>query len=159
MDVGSSDGKVASQMIQSLCKDVPYRELVENFSYIDDKKLIPYDKLTAETAIYWRNLASFLLAEGGGALEYLDQILPELTSFCRYIRHFIIGIDKSEDDVTWVFIAKELIEIVKVFDLADEVSVSSVEMASFSISNEEMHFHCFLGRKRKSWTTLQGLDV
>ncbi|TRY70433.1 hypothetical protein TCAL_09294 [Tigriopus californicus] len=128
LDVGSSDGKVASQMIQSLCKDVPYRELVENFSYIDDKKLIPYDKLTAETAIYWRNLASFLLAEGGGALEYLDQILPELTSFCRYIRHFIIGIEKSDDDVTWVFIAKELIEIIKVFDLADEVGRGNLRL-------------------------------
>eukprot|EP00095_Tigriopus_kingsejongensis_P007922 maker-scaffold1210_size55525-snap-gene-0.20 protein:Tk07922 transcript:maker-scaffold1210_size55525-snap-gene-0.20-mRNA-1 annotation:"hypothetical protein CAPTEDRAFT_225765" len=121
LDVASSDGKVASQMVQSLFKNVPYRELLENFKYVDGQKLIPYDKLTAETAVYWKNLATFLLNEGGGALEYLDQVVPELTAYCKYLRHFMIGINKAEDDVAWVFIAKQLIEIIKVFDLADEV--------------------------------------
>ena len=36
------------------------RELVEQFQYLDPAKLVPYEKLTAETAMYWRVLAQYL---------------------------------------------------------------------------------------------------
>ena len=51
-------------MLNILFKNVPYAELVENFAYTDDSKLVPYDKLTPEVALYWKTLAKFLLKEG-----------------------------------------------------------------------------------------------
>ena len=71
-----------------LFTDVPFHDLVANFQYLDQDRLIPYDKLTAETAMYWRCLAKFFAKqdESGGAEEYLEQLLPELTPFCAYVR-------------------------------------------------------------------------
>ena len=121
LDVGNSDGKVASKMLQCLFKGLPYKELVDNFQFVDENKLVPYNKLTAETALYWKELANFLLTEGGGAVDYLEKLVPELTAFCQYVRHYVMEVEKSEDNSSWVFIAKQLIELTSVFDLADEV--------------------------------------
>jgi condensin complex subunit 3 len=128
LDVGNSDGKIASDTLSVLFKNIPYKELVQNFQYVDENRLVPYDKLTAETAIYWKCLTKFLFTEGGGAIDFLERLLPELSRFCAYIRHYVIELEKpsySEDvedaDATWAFIARQLIEMVNVFDLADEV--------------------------------------
>ena len=49
-------------------------------------------------------------------------MLPELTPFCHYIRHFIIGLSReNDDDVNAMFIARQLVEMTSAFDLADEV--------------------------------------
>ena len=62
--------------------DAPYRDLVNSFQYLDPDKLIPYEKLTPETAIYWRVLVEFFAKQNGpGAAEDLEMILPELTPF------------------------------------------------------------------------------
>ena len=121
LDVGISDGKIASDVLNVLFKSIPFRELTENFNYIDNNKLIPFEKLTPETAVYWKNVTKYLFKEGGGAHDCLEKLLPELTQFCAYLRHYVIEIEKPEDDLTWVFIAKQLIEMTGVFDLADEV--------------------------------------
>ncbi len=124
LDVGSYDGKLAKDTLSVFFKGLPYKELVDNFKFLDENKLIPFEKLTVETAVYWRNLTSFLLSEGGGAVDFLEALLPELTAFSQYIRHFVLGIDRSGDDAevpSWIFVAKQLIEMTSVFDLADEV--------------------------------------
>ena len=57
---------------------------------MDENRLVPFDKLTPETVVYWRALTQFLFAEAeggnGAAADYLERLLPELTEFCIYVR-------------------------------------------------------------------------
>ena len=73
--------------------------------------------------LYWRCLAEFLKNEN--CTEELEQIIPELTPFCSYIRDFIKPIDTRQNQVhevfTQQFILHQLFEMVKLYDLADEV--------------------------------------
>lgn len=128
LDVGNSDqDKQGSKSapagaLHVLFLDTPYRELVNNFQYLDVDKLIPYEKLTPETAMYWRVLAEFLADQNGpGADEYLEAIMPELTPFCLYVRKYILELEKDDEDGNWEFIAKELIRMTTIHDLGDEV--------------------------------------
>ena len=77
LDVGNSDqdmkrgsGTKSAQAgaLYVLFQDNPHKELVNSFQYLDNDKLIPVDKLTAETAMYWRVLAEYLAEQGA---EYL----------------------------------------------------------------------------------------
>ena len=144
LDVGNSDGETAKEVLNVIFQDVPHKELVENFCYIDPAtKLVPATKLTPETAVYWRNLTRFLYdeIETRGVMDatpYLEALLPELSQFCQYIRQFILehsltkntnenldsaddGEDEEAKEVAWFFVAKQLIEMTSVFDLSDEM--------------------------------------
>ena len=136
LDVGNSDGSTAKEVLSVLFKDVPYEELVNAFQYIDrSTKLVPHDKLSPETATYWRNLATFLHHEAevrgiAAASPFLENLMPELTVFCNYVRqHFIKerpkakeGEASDEKEMAWLFNGRQLIEMFSLFDLADQVS-------------------------------------
>ena len=66
--------KVAVDVLNVLFKNVPYKELVQNFRYVDENRLVPFDKLTPETVVYWKALTGFLFAEGGGAATGINCI-------------------------------------------------------------------------------------
>eukprot|EP00090_Calanus_glacialis_P042984 TRINITY_DN7612_c0_g1_i1.p1 TRINITY_DN7612_c0_g1~~TRINITY_DN7612_c0_g1_i1.p1 ORF type:complete len:1486 (-),score=621.94 TRINITY_DN7612_c0_g1_i1:145-4602(-) len=129
LDVGNSDQdtkqgakSAPAGALNVLFMDTPYKELVNSFQYLDTDKLIPYEKLTPETAMYWRVLAEFFAGQNGpGAEEYLESILPELTPFCQYVRRYILDLEKDDEDVNWEFVAKELISMTTIYDLGDEV--------------------------------------
>ena len=133
LDVGNSDGSTAKEVLSVLFQGVPYEELVSAFQYLDpNSKLIPLDKLSPETATYWQNLASYLYKESeergvANATPYLEKLLPELTHFCRYIRQLLIenqpkSQDEDEHFMAWLYNGKQLINMISLFDLADEVS-------------------------------------
>ena len=67
LDIRNSDEKPALDMLKVFFKGLPYQEICESFKYLDENKLIPYEKLTEETAIYWRSVVIFLFNEGGSA--------------------------------------------------------------------------------------------
>ena len=132
LDVGNSDqdtkpgaGSKSAQAgaLYVLFQDTPFKELVNSFQYLDNDKLIPFDKLTAETAMYWRVLAEYLAEQTSapGAEEYLEMILPELSPFCQYVRKYILDLEKDDEDGNWEFVAKELIRMTLIYDLGDEV--------------------------------------
>jgi len=129
LDVGNSDQdpkqgakSAPAGALNVLFMDSPYKELVNSFQYLDTDKLIPYEKLTPETAMYWRVLAEFFAGQNGpGAEDYLESILPELTPFCQYVRKYVLELEKDDEDGNWEFVAKELISMTTIYDLGDEV--------------------------------------
>jgi len=129
LDVGNSDQdtkqgakNAPAGALNVLFMDTPYKELVNSFQYLDTDKLIPYEKLTPETAMYWRVLAEFFNSQNGpGAEEYLESILPELSPFCQYVRKYVLELEKDDEDGNWEFVAKELISMTTIYDLGDEV--------------------------------------
>ena len=86
-----------------LFKGVPYEELVNAFQFLDPvTKLIPHQKLSPETATYWRNLATYLHSESevkgvNSATTYFENFMPELTQFCNYVRQHFVKISSDDD--------------------------------------------------------------
>ena len=56
-----------------------------------------------------------------GTEECLEQILPELTPYCQYVRRFVLETERGAEELDWEFVARELIALTAVFDLGDEV--------------------------------------
>lgn len=130
LDVGNSEQKfkagqqtsAPAEALEVLFKDLSYQELIANFQYVDVNKLIPKEKLTPETALYWRVLIQYLAKqEDDSADEQLDRLRPELTPFCNYVRSYILSLTSEDDELNWEFIAKELIVLCSFYDLGDEV--------------------------------------
>ena len=129
LDVGNSDQdskpgnkSAPAGALYTVFQDTPLRELINSFQYLDGDRLIPLDKLTPETAMYWRVLAEFLVEQNApGAEEYLEMILPELTPFCQYVRKYVMELSADDENGNWEFVAKELIKMTLLYDLGDEV--------------------------------------
>lgn len=90
---------------------------------LDGSKFVPIDQLTCETALYWRCLAEFLKTEN---LDEFDLIMPELSPLCAYIRDYIKLLADKQSALQWEqkareFILLQLFEMVKLYDLADEL--------------------------------------
>ena len=49
-------------------------------------KLVTYDKLTPEISFFWYMLCKHLISMGDVGEVMLQQLLPELTNFCEYIK-------------------------------------------------------------------------
>lgn len=50
---------------------------------------INYKSLDAETAFYWRCLGEHAKFMGVDGEELLDELLPEVSGFCKYIQGYV----------------------------------------------------------------------
>ena len=50
---------------------------------------INYKSLDAETAFYWRCLGEHAKSMGVDGEELLDELLPEVSGFCKYIQEYV----------------------------------------------------------------------
>ena len=157
LDVGNSDGSTAKEVLAVLFKGVPYEELVNAFQFLDPvTKLIPHQKLSPETATYWRNLATYLHSESevkgvNSATTYFENFMPELTQFCNYVRQHFVKISSDDDkeksrenadvekELSWLFNGRQLIEMFPLFDLADVVR----HLIQYINPNIKIITHCF----------------
>ena len=85
-------------------------------------RLIPIDKISCENILFWRCVAEHL--KHVGLTEELDDIMPELSQFCNYIRELLATISSKQLE-TWErtmhqFMLCQLFEMAKLYDLADE---------------------------------------
>ena len=129
LDVGNSeqDTKPGNKSapagaLYTMFLDTPFKDLINSFQYLDVDKLIPLDKLTPETAMYWRVLAEYLEEQKApGAEEYLEMIMPELSAFCQYVRKYVMELPIDDESGNWEFVTKELIKMTLLYDLGDEM--------------------------------------
>ncbi|XP_046435032.1 condensin complex subunit 3 [Neodiprion fabricii] len=115
--------EISILMLDVLLKLTPVRNIIQHVPVDPDTKLIPFEKLTSESVIYWRCVITHLQREG--CQDEIDKILPELSKFCEYIREFM-NLMKHDQRETWEqnmlrFILLQLFEITKICDLHDEV--------------------------------------
>jgi len=129
LDVGNSEQgtkpgnkSAPAGALYTMFLDTPFKDLINSFQYLDVDKLIPLDKLTPETAMYWRVLAEYLEEQKApGAEEYLEMIMPELSAFCQYVRKYVMELPTDDESGNWEFVAKELIKMTLLYDLGDEM--------------------------------------
>ncbi|XP_066999991.1 condensin complex subunit 3 isoform X2 [Anabrus simplex] len=108
--------------LNAFFKHKPIKEVTSKLVLQD--KLLPMEALTSETAFYWRCLAQYLHSHD--ETDDLDEIIPELTPFCEYIRQYMARLKSAGkaddyDRIQHEFVVLQLLELAKVFDLADEV--------------------------------------
>lgn len=70
----------------------PIKNVLEELTkLLNEDKVIPVDELSPENVLYWRVLTEYLeahpeIADDRPIDEPLPEILPELSTFCNYIR-------------------------------------------------------------------------
>lgn len=97
--------------------------MIDEIPINNQTKLIPIEELTSEVVLYWRCLAEHLNQEA--QIEAFEEIVSELSPFCAYIKEYItmMGSKKCNqwEIVLHKFILHQLFEMVKVYDLSDEL--------------------------------------
>lgn len=85
-------------------------------------RLIPLDKINCENVLFWRCVVEHLKREG--CTEDLEDIIPELSQFCTFIRELLVLISSKQlepwERLMHQFMLCQLFEMVKQYDLSDE---------------------------------------
>lgn len=93
----------------------------------DYYRCVPFDRLNLEMAFYWQCLTEYLQNE---MAEELDQVIPELSTFCSYVESYC-QTRKSEMDkfeaMEFQYILLSLMEILYTFDLGDEIGRGNLQ--------------------------------
>ncbi|XP_070804872.1 condensin complex subunit 3 isoform X1 [Pituophis catenifer annectens] len=106
----------------------PHQDLIKNFSELDDRKTIPIEKLTAESALYWKALCEHLKSKGE---EFLEEFLPEPAIYADYLLSYFQSIpvlnQEEKEDLACIeqlmtkeFIGQQLILIIGCMDITEE---------------------------------------
>ena len=66
-----------------------YINLLKNGQEEEGPVRIKYETLDAETAFYWRCLGEHVKTMGVDGEELLDELLPEVSGFCKYIQGYV----------------------------------------------------------------------
>jgi len=88
---------------------------------------VSYETLDAETAFYWRCLGEHFKSMGTDGEALLDELLPEVSGFCKYIQGYVdsclCGTPPEQDysEGQQIFIGRQLLSLMGVVDLSDEV--------------------------------------
>ncbi|KAL3865140.1 hypothetical protein ACJMK2_006761 [Sinanodonta woodiana] len=129
LDVEDSTN-VCSLMLEHFFKDTPPAELVEKFDLLDERLLIPPEKLSSESSMYWQAVCRHLHKYGTSGEEYLEKVLPNCVQFCLYLKEYVCGL-KGCDDIELTlsreFIIQQLLQIGSFMDLADMASRKAME--------------------------------
>ncbi|XP_069488007.1 condensin complex subunit 3 isoform X2 [Ambystoma mexicanum] len=123
--------EVAVSALNSMFALSPLQELVQNCKNIDERKLVPSEKLTPENVLYWKSLCEFLKSKGDEGESSLEQILPEPAMFADYLLSYLRNLpilteaEKAdftliEDSMTKEFIGQQLIHIIRCLDTNEE---------------------------------------
>ncbi|KAK3582660.1 hypothetical protein CHS0354_001712 [Potamilus streckersoni] len=129
LDVEDSTN-VCSLMLEHFFKATPPAELVEKFDLLDDRLLIPPEKLSSESSLYWQAVCRHLHKHGTSGEEYLEKVLPNCVQFCSYLKEYVCGLKNCDDielTLSREFIIQQLLQIGSFMDLADMASRKAVE--------------------------------
>ncbi|GLV43832.1 Chromosome associated protein G [Carabus blaptoides fortunei] len=114
--------KIVENILNIFFRSGDLKNMLEMLPLGSDK-LITANEEKWEQLIYWRCLSSFL-QQNENTIDYLEDILPELSSFCKYIQR----VDKRRYTCTNEFdillhgqIMYELLKIIEMFDFSDEM--------------------------------------
>ncbi|XP_076461529.1 condensin complex subunit 3-like isoform X2 [Babylonia areolata] len=129
LDVENST-QVCRDMLQHLFSDAPIADLIANFSLLNDQCVIPADKLTCESAMYWRELCSYVHKAGTDYEQHLDMVLPACLNFCSYLNRVVgelVGCGDLDRQLELEFIIQHLLHLFSCMDLSDQACRKAVE--------------------------------
>ncbi|XP_068710176.1 condensin complex subunit 3-like [Montipora foliosa] len=125
--------EVAELALKAVLKELPVDDLQEYINLLRKEQedegpvRIDYNSLNAETAFCWRCLGEHAKSMGVDGEQLLDQLLPEVSGFCKYIQGYVESslcgqpLDQDSDDNQRKFVIQQLLTLMGVVDLSDEV--------------------------------------
>ncbi|KAK3911621.1 Condensin complex subunit 3 [Frankliniella fusca] len=142
--------EISSIALKSLFKSEPIKAVLEELTkLLNEDKVIPVEELSPENVLYWRLLSEYLeahpeIADNCPIDEPLPELLPELSTFCNYIKqyHETKSLDEAEH---WVILQHQymliqLLELCKGFDLADEMGRTNLKnLCVYLLTNSSVH--------------------
>ncbi|XP_069140747.1 condensin complex subunit 3-like [Argopecten irradians] len=129
LDVESSS-ETCELALNELFKASPLHELADKFDLLNEDILIPMDKLTCESAMYWQTMCKYIDSKGTDGEVQLEKVLPNSIKLCEYIKSYVENLKTVEDleeQVMKEFILKQLFLLVEVLELSDNASRKAVE--------------------------------
>ncbi|XP_038256402.1 condensin complex subunit 3 isoform X2 [Dermochelys coriacea] len=123
--------KVAVSVLNAMFSLSPLNDLVQNCKNLDNRKLVPVEDLTAESALYWRSLCEYLKSKGEEGEALMEQILSEPATYADYLLSYlqnmpVLSEEQREDFscienlLTKEFIGQQLILIIGCMDTTEE---------------------------------------
>ncbi|XP_060633898.2 condensin complex subunit 3 isoform X2 [Anolis sagrei] len=80
----------------------PLNDVIKNFTELDDRKVIPVEKLTAESALFWKALCEYLKSHKEE--ELLESVLPEPAVYADYLLSYLQNLpvlsQEEKEDMT-----------------------------------------------------------
>lgn len=73
-------------MLYYFYRNFPIKEVIDVLM-LNDQKLVPFEKINYDVITYWRLLVNYL--QNSEETEYLDNVIPELMPFCKYIERYV----------------------------------------------------------------------
>ncbi|CAH3143074.1 unnamed protein product [Porites lobata] len=124
--------EVADLAVKAVLKGLPkedlqmYINLLKKGQEEEGPVKIKYETLYAETAFYWRCLGEHVKTMGVDGEELLDELLPEVSGFCKYIQGYVESClcshsSEENSEIQHVFVIQQLLTLLGVVDLSDEV--------------------------------------
>lgn len=129
LDVQSSV-TVCSKALSHLFKTSGVLELVEKFDILDGKQLIPEEKLSCESAFYWKSVVEYVQSQGHEYDEQLDYVRPNCIEFCTYVKRFSDQLKNCTDMEKLLdleFIMEQLLQLLAMMELTDIASRKAIE--------------------------------
>ncbi|NXL89464.1 CND3 protein, partial [Alectura lathami] len=123
--------EVAAPVLSAVFSLSLLSDCVQSCKYLDSRKLIPLEDLTAENVLHWRCLCEHLKSKGEEGEDLLEQILPEPAMYADYLLSYVqsmpvLSEEQKEDFVcfenlmTKEFIGQQLILMMDCMDTTEE---------------------------------------
>ncbi|XP_064631068.1 condensin complex subunit 3-like isoform X2 [Lineus longissimus] len=160
LDVEES-AEVADQALKVMFSKCQQKQLVDELDLLNEKLVIPAEKLTCENVFYWRCLCDYFKALGDNAEEYLERILPTGFEYCEYIKSIVDSMKNEEDlekKLENEFILQHLIDLACNLDLADEVGRKSLDKLIHDLLFSENVSHTMVASLLKQLDRIQKDD-
>ncbi|KAH0616289.1 hypothetical protein JD844_027300 [Phrynosoma platyrhinos] len=104
-------------------------DVIKNFTELDDRKVIPVEKLTAEIALFWKALCEYLKSHKEE--EFLEYVLPEPAVYADYLLSYLENMpvlsQEEKEDIACIehlmtkeFIGQQLILMLGCMDTTEE---------------------------------------
>nr|CAI5868463.1 unnamed protein product [Callosobruchus analis] len=112
----------------------PIRDIISSLP-LNEEKLIPQEKMVAEVILLWKFLVQHLRKCSGELNMDVEEILPELTPFCEYIRS-TVNTAKGKNMEDWEYLEYQHI-LHSLFQIAeDEKNHLRIKRKLLKIANE-----------------------
>ncbi|XP_032542329.1 condensin complex subunit 3 [Chiroxiphia lanceolata] len=123
--------EVAIPVLNALFSLSPLHDVVQECKYLDSRKLIPLEDLTAENVLHWRCLCENLKSKGKEGEDLLEEMLPEPAIYADYLLSYLetmpVLTEEQKEDfncfenlMTKEFIGQQLILIIGCMDTMEE---------------------------------------
>ncbi|KAJ3647227.1 hypothetical protein Zmor_024756 [Zophobas morio] len=130
---------LVEQILKALFKSASLDSIVQHIS-VNDEKIILYENLTWEIVLYYRIVVQFL-RQSQDFEDALNNILPELVHFCRYIKGYCDFMKQNEHfyELQYEFTLQQFFLITLTYDVSDTASRRCLNSLAHSLlQNEDM---------------------